>query len=126
VPQAEQFDILYTGINRPILSVVGLGPRFSGVTVTDTEVQIRMGWGFNGVFPRDHITSAAKAVKPPIFGWGVHGWRGRWVVNGSDAGMVRLTIDPPVHVRTLVFAIRPHELFISLDDPDGFLAALER
>jgi hypothetical protein len=122
----KHFSILYTGVNRPLLGLVGLGPSFSGVTVTDADVRIRMGWAMNAAIPRAHITAAVKADKPAMFGWGVHGWRGRWVVNGSDAGMVRLTIDPPVHARTLVFAIRPHELYISLADPDGFLAALER
>jgi len=126
VPQSKQFDINYTGINRPILSVFGLGPRFSRVTVSDTSVRIRMGWAFDATIPRDQISTAEKAKKPAMFGWGAHGWRGRWVVNGSDAGIVRLTIDPPVHARTLLFAIRPHELYISFEDPDGFLAALQR
>ena len=120
----KTFTIRYTGINRPILSLVGLGPRWSGVTVTDAEVRVRMSWAFNAAIPRDRITEAVRAKKPALFGWGVHGWRGRWVVNGSDDGIVRLTIDPPIHARILIFAIKPHQLFISLDDPDGFLAAL--
>jgi hypothetical protein len=126
VPQSEQFNIAFTGLHRPILSLVGMGPGHSGVTVTDSGVRVHMGWEIDATIPRGRITSAEKATKPPIFGWGVHGWRGRWVVNGSDFGIVRLTIDPPVHARSLVFAIRPHELYISLEDPDRFLAALAR
>ncbi|MCC6705858.1 MAG: hypothetical protein IT334_13350 [Thermomicrobiales bacterium] len=57
-------------------------------------------------------------------GWGVHGWRGKWVVNGSDDGIVKLTISPQIHARTLIFAITLRELYLSLEDPEGFLAAL--
>lgn len=122
----ERFAIAFSGLNKPLLALLGMGPGRSGVTVTDTDVRVRMGWAFNAAIPRDRITSAAKATKPALFGWGVHGWRGRWVVNGSDSGMVRLTIDPPMLTRTLIFAIQPHELYISLEDPDRFLAAIER
>jgi hypothetical protein len=95
------------------------------VTVTETDVHVRMGWAFDATIPRARITSAARATKPAMFGWGVHGWNGRWVVNGSDSGIVRLTIDPPILTRMLIFALRPRELFISLDEPDRFLTALE-
>ncbi len=120
----KSFGISYGSVSEPLFTLLGMGARWSGVTVTDTEVRVRMGIGFNAVIPRDHIKEAGKATKPALFGWGVHGWLGRWAVNGSDRGMVRLRIDPPVHARMLIFAIRPHELYISLNDPDGFLAAV--
>lgn len=120
----KSFGISYSGLSKPLFTLLGMGARWSGVTVTDTEVRIRMGVGFNAILPRDHVTEASKATKPALFGWGVHGWRGRWAVNGSDSGMVRLRIDPPVHARMLIFAIKPHELFVSLNDPDSFLTAL--
>jgi hypothetical protein len=46
------------------------------------------------------------------------------VVNGSDDGIVKLTINPPAHVRMMVFAFKARELYVSLEDPDGFLATL--
>ena len=51
---------------------------------------------------------------------------GRWVVNGSDQGIVRIDIDPATTVRTMVFPINPHELYISLVNPTGFLEAIGR
>ena len=124
--QEERFAISYSGLNKPLLAVLGMGPGRSGVVVTDSEVRVRMGWAFNAAIPRERITAAEKTTKPALFGWGVHGWRGRCVVNGSDSGIVRLAIDPPILTRTLIFAIQPHELFISLEEPDRFLATLER
>lgn len=106
------------------MSVLFTGPSRSGVTVTDDHVRVHMGWAFDGLIPREHITSVGPGKKPRFAGWGVHGWRGTWTVNGSDHGMVEIKIHPPVHARTIVFAIRPHTLYLSLDDPDGFIAAL--
>ena len=120
----NEFNILYTGINLPILKAVGLGPSRSKVTVADDHVHVKMGWAFSGSIPRSQITSAVRAKKPMLMGWGVHGWRGRWTVNGSDDGIVKLTIAPAVHVRSIIFGIALRELHISLEDPDGFLAAL--
>ncbi len=57
-------------------------------------------------------------------GWGVHGWRGRWLVNGSSHGIVVLGIDPPARARTLGLPVRLRELAVSLEDPVGFAAAL--
>jgi len=61
-----------------------------------------------------------------VWAWGAHGWRGRWLVNGSANGLVQVTIDPPQHGRCLVFAIRVRQLTLSLDDPDGFVAVLNQ
>ena len=48
--------------------------------------------------PRDHIASFSPG-RGMVLGWGVHGWRGRWLVNGSSKGLVRLEIDPAVRAR---------------------------
>jgi hypothetical protein len=119
-----KFPILFTGINLPILKAVGMGPARSAVTVTDDHVHVKMGWGFNGTIPRSQIKAAVRARKPKLAGWGVHGWGGKWTVNGSNDGIVKLTIEPRVMVRMLVFAITVRELHISLEDPDEFLAAI--
>jgi hypothetical protein len=60
----------------PLSVPFGLGPQHSDVHVE------------NDTLHHDRVTR-----------WGVHGWRGRWAVNGSSKGMVELTIDPPVRAR---------------------------
>jgi hypothetical protein len=59
-----------------------------------------------------------------VTGWGVHGWRGTWLVNGSADGLVRLDIDPPVKARTAMVPVRLRTLRVSLADPTAFLADL--
>jgi hypothetical protein len=38
-----------------------------------------------------------------VTAWGVHGWRGSWLVNGSSSGLVRFEIEPAV--RALIMGI---------------------
>jgi len=119
------FPISYSRFNRAFMSLLLMGPSRSGVTVSDDFVDVRMGWAFDARIPRTQITAAAPGEKPRLSGWGVHGWGGTWTVNGSSEGIVKLTIDPPVHARTLVFAIKLHTLYVSLEDTAGLIAALE-
>ncbi len=60
----------------------------------------------------------------PVWAWGAHGWRGRWLVNGSARGLVRLTIQPAGGGRCLMFPIALRQLTLSLEEPEQFIAAL--
>lgn len=122
----RKFAIAYNRFNRILNTILLMRPGSSGVTVGDDHIDVHMGWAFDGRIPRSQITSVGPGKKPRFAGWGVHGWRGTWTVNGSDRGMVKVTIEPPTHVRTLVFAIKLRTLFVSLEDPDGFIAELNR
>ena len=84
---------------------------------------VRMSYAFTSTIAR----SAIRSVTPwsgRVWGWGVHGWRQRWLVNGSSHGIVVLTIDPAARARVLGVPIRVRELAVSLDDPAGFTTAL--
>jgi hypothetical protein len=54
---------------------------------------------------------------------------GRWLVNGTDSGLVELVLDPPPRLdRTLGTGFtrrKVNSLIMSLVDPDGFIAAVE-
>jgi hypothetical protein len=93
------------------------------VTIEAGRVVVRMSYAFRSVFDRSTIRSAAP-WNGRVWGWGVHGWRRRWLVNGSSQGIIMLTIDPPARARVLGVPIRVRELAVSLDDPVGFVAAL--
>ena len=51
-------------------------------------------------------------------------------MNGSHQGLVELAIDPPCHLSrqptTLFRKMKVGSLIISLVDPDGFIAAVQR
>ena len=119
----RRFDISYSRGNRILLGLLGIGPRFSRVELGDTDLRIRMGWGFNARIPIANIARLGSADRP-FFAWGVHGWRGRWLVNGSSEGIVAIEIDPPVRGWTMCFPLRLRTVYISLADPDALIASL--
>jgi hypothetical protein len=107
-----------------LLGLFGSGRRFSRVTVTEDALEVRLGIAFSGVVRRSAIRSATR-YRGPVLGWGAHGWRGRWLVNGSSKGIVVLHIDPPGRGRVLGFPVKLRELMISMEDPEGLAAALD-
>jgi hypothetical protein len=104
--------------------VLGIVPDQCRVEVDDGEVRVRMGWAFRLDAPRAHVRSVA-LDRDRVLGWGAHGWRGRWLVNGSSRGLVRIQFEPPVRARTAGFAVRVERLRVSVDDPDGVVRALQ-
>ena len=123
-PGVARFAIDYSRWNKRLFGLLGLGPRFSEVVVDDTDLRVRMGWAFHADVPRADIRRVVAATERPFFAWGVHGWRGRWLVNGSSDGIVRVEIDPPARAWTLGIPVRLRIVYISLADPDGFITAL--
>lgn len=117
-----RIPILFTGLNRA-LPALGLTRSSSYVEVGPGEVVVRMGWAFHAVVPRTSIRAAAHD-HDAVWGWGVHGWGGRWLVNGSSSGLVRIDIDPPARARTAGVPVSLHTLRVSVEDPDGLIAAV--
>jgi hypothetical protein len=120
----QRFRILYSGINTKVFPVLGLPRSGSYVELDDDGVRVRLGWGFAARIPRRAITGARRSPDIKGITAGAHGWRGRWLVNGSRHGIVRLDLDPPARAWTLGIPVRVRQLAVSLEDPDGFLGAL--
>lgn len=120
------YDIRYDAPFTPLAAVLGMGPSRSGTRVTSGEVQVRMGWAFRAAVPLGDIRGAGKDERPLLGGWGVHGWAGRWLVNGSGAGIVRLDVSPACRAWVAGLPVRLSSLRVSLVDPDAFLADLQR
>ncbi len=118
----DTFPIRF-GFWKPLLAVFGMGPSRSRVVIDPTTVRVRMGWAFRAKIDRVSIVRAF-ADTDKWGGIGVHGWRGTWLVNGSVSGIVTLAIDPPAPARVLGYPIRLRTLYVSLEDPAGFLARL--
>jgi len=116
-----RFEFAY-GRLAPLLVVTGLSRRWSSIDVSDDELQIRMGWSFQATIPRSNIAIAEKLDKK-VISIGVHGWAGRWLVNGAGDRLVRVEINPQVKAR-VVIPVRLRELTMSVEDADGLVAAL--
>ena len=111
------------GLFRPLLSVFGAGPAFSGITLDGDQLRVRMGWAFRADVPVDSVTGA-EPFKGLVGGIGVHGWRGTWLVNGAARGVVSIHIDPPARARVLGVPVKLRVLQVSVESPDELVAAL--
>jgi hypothetical protein len=106
------------------------GRGVSGVEVDAQQIRVRMG-SFKLDIPGSSVRSIRRSQARVGSTAGVHGGRGRWLVNGSAEGLVELAIDPPCRVSPSIdtlFGLGPSQvkqLTVSLDDPDGFIAAVE-
>ena len=107
---------------------LGGGPGRGRVEVDSAVLRVRMA-DFRLDIPRGSVRSAARSDHQTRGTIGVHGRRGRWLVNGSHDGLVELIIDPPCYLprqlSTVFRKVEVSSLIISLADPDGFIAAVE-
>jgi hypothetical protein len=134
-PGAQWFAISYSDTFSGRLSdsldriLFRAGRGVSGVEVGAGEIRVRMG-SFKLDLPRSSVRSVRRSQARVGQTTGVHGTRRRWLVNGSAEGLVELAVDPPGRVSPSIdtmFGFGPSQvsqLTVSLEDPDGFIAAL--
>jgi hypothetical protein len=118
----ERFPIRFTGLNHG-MALVGMVPSRCSVDLTDEHLHVRMGMWFDLEAPRATVQSAALDTDR-VLGWGVHGWRDQWLVNGSSQGLVRITFSPTQRAWMGPVPLRVRVLRVSLDDPEGLVAGL--
>jgi hypothetical protein len=119
----KHFAIRFDDWYRILSSALLLRPSDSFVEVDENEVSVRMGWAFRARFPRSSIESTEVLEKKPL-SRGVHGFLGRWLVNGSGDGVVALNLRPRQRASTVGIPIRLRRLMVSVDDPRAFTEAL--
>lgn len=119
----SRFAIRYSVLKGALLTLLGIPRRWAYVELDDALVTVRLGWTFRARFPR-HLIVAAKRGRNVLLTAGAHGWRGRWLVNGAGTGIVEVHLADPARAWVVGFPVRLRVLAVSLDDPDGFLAAL--
>ena len=120
-----RFPIRFHPVNAVLMRVMGMSRARSYVEIDGDGVRVRAGLAFRADIHRASI----RTTQPRPYVWsayGVHGWAGRWIVNGSGHGVVSLTIDPPARARVLGFPVRLRELWVSLVEPERLRAALAR
>jgi hypothetical protein len=113
------FDAWY----RALSTVLGLPPSTAYVEVAGDDVEARMGWAFKSRFPRSAVVSASTVDTRPM-SRGVHGFGGRWLVNGSGRGILSIRVDPPQRAYVLGVPVSLRELLVSVRDVAGLAAAL--
>ena len=113
------FDRWYGGFSR----MLGLPPATAYVEVGEQEVEVRMGWAFRSRFPRSAVRSISPSAQAPL-SRGVHGFGGRWLVNGSSRGLVTFALSPTQRAHVLGWPVSLRELSVSVADSAGLGAAL--
>jgi len=115
-------DLRYERWFLPFSVPLGLGPKRSEVRIEDGTLHVRFGWGFRTEIPLTSIKDA-KPNNDRVYAWGAHGWRGRWLVNGSSKDIAELTIDPPARAYVMGAPIKLQTLYVSVTDPQALIAA---
>jgi hypothetical protein len=115
------------------MSVLGAGPKASGVTVSATTVDVSMGWAFGATFALDAIASARSLdrglseLQGPLglsVLRGVNYWRRTALVNGAGSGLVEITLKRSNWARLGPLKAPMRRLIVSVEDPSALLAAL--
>lgn len=88
----KRFPIRFDGWYRLLSAMLLLPPSGAYVEVND-HIRVQMGWAFRARFPRSVIKSVAEATEKPL-SRGVHGFAGRWLVNGSAHGLLTIDLTP--------------------------------
>jgi hypothetical protein len=121
----RRFGIRRSPFWRPLLILFGATAARSYVLVEEDSLEVRFGF-FHHRFAREPIMAAH-----PTEGrwWYGIGWHTDLVhslmLNGTLKGMVELELRPPELVWLLFLPIRCSRLYLSLEDPEGFVRAFE-
>lgn len=118
-----RFPISFDEGYRLLSSALFLPPSSAYVEIDGTQVQVRMGWAFRSRFPRATVVSVAEIDKRPL-SRGVHGFAGRWLVNGSGQGILSIDLEPPQRAYVMGFPIRLQQLLVSVAEPGTLASAL--
>lgn len=125
------FPLSYTtaGLNwitRSADTLLGGGPGKDGVWVYPDHLHIRVAT-FTLDVPLSSVRSPGRSDAVLRGTSGVHIVGGRAVINGSARGLVEFGVEPELQtgrmLDTMFLRQRVRKIVLSLEDPDGFLAA---
>ncbi|HEY0479174.1 MAG TPA: hypothetical protein VGD37_16765 [Kofleriaceae bacterium] len=115
-----RFERWYGWLSSALL----LRPSGAYVEIRNGDVECRMGWAFRTRFPRSTVVHTAP-FDTKTLSRGVHGFAGRWLVNGSGDRILAVDLEPPQRATVFGIPVRLRQLLVSVDDPDALAASLE-
>ena len=99
-----------------------LPARLAYIRVDGETVKVRMSWAFRAKFPKSAVMEVVNFR--PVVSVGVHGWRGRWLVNGANRPIAVVRLSEPARGYVIGFPVNLRELLVSVDDRDALRNAL--
>lgn len=121
--KTQRFPILFDDWYGALSTALFLGPSKAYVLVDGDNVDVRMGWAFRARFPRAAVASAEE-TRRRVLSRGVHGFAGRWLVNGSGDGLLTIEMASNQRAYLMGFPVRLRRLIVSVEDPAALAAAL--
>ena len=116
-----RFDEWYGVLSRMLF----ISPAASYVEVDSQQVRVQMSWAFRACFPRAAVVSAVKTTERPL-SRGVHGFAGRWLVNGSGQGILTIDLIPIQRGYVMGFPVRIQQLLVSVTEPEALTVILRK
>ena len=109
-----RIPIKYSKVWSWLLTIALMPRRFSYIEIDGGTIRVRMSYAFRAKFTRDDISDVS--THRPIVSIGVHGWRERWIVNGANRPIARITLALPVRARVAGVGVSVREILVSVDD----------
>lgn len=107
---------------RWLLPVLLIPARLAFIRIEGDTVKVRMSWAFRAKFARSDVMEVAK--HRPVVSIGVHGWRGRWLVNGAHRPIAVIRLSQPARARIIGFPVHVREILVSVADRDALREVL--
>jgi hypothetical protein len=111
---STRIPIKYSSAWSWLLILCCVPQRSAYIEIDGLGVEVHMGYAFRAAFTRADVGSVT--ANSSVVSVGVHGWNGRWLVNGANSPIARITFSTPVPARVLGLPIRLRELLVSVDD----------
>jgi hypothetical protein len=115
-----KFDAPYALLSRALF----ISPSDSYLEIGGDQVSVRMSWAFRTTFDRSSISGTSILDERIPLTRGVHGWAGRWLVNGAGDGVLAIDLDPRQRAYVMGFPVKLVQLRVSVDDPSALAAAV--
>lgn len=111
------------GFWRPLLALLGGTRDVSYVEVEPDTVTFRFG-SFEARIPRENVSGAARVRWPLLGGIGWRAGPGAVGLIGSRQNVVEVRLHQPHRVRVLWIPVKARSVYVSLENPEAFLADL--
>ena len=127
----KTFPISVDRPSRTLMTAFGAGRKAPRVTMSDSTVDVRLGWAFHATIPRETVASARPLNRDELRGpfrisvlRGVNYWPRTALVNGAGTGLVEITLDRQKWVWLGPLRAPMRRLVVSAEDQSGLVAAL--
>jgi hypothetical protein len=115
-----KFEPAYALLSRSLF----ISPADSYVEIDGDGISVRMAWAFKADFDRSAVQRTSVLGKRIPLTRGVHGWAGRWLVNGAGDDILVINLNPPQRGYVVGFPVKLRELLVSVHDPRALATAL--